>query len=173
MRDIRDACYRQWRLEMIYKVTAPVEEGPYYKKGSPERTTIAGDDIPGRRLVLEGKVLDTGGRPVAGAWLDFWQADSEGNYDNTGFTLRGYQYTDENGRYRLETIRPKEYLFRSPHVHAKLRANSSSPVLTTQLYFPGEARNETDPLFEAGTVMNLARMDNGEHATFDFVVEVR
>ena len=53
------------------RLTPPVEEGPYYTPGSPERTSIAGPDTPGKRLVIEGRVLDIRGRPIAHAWLDF------------------------------------------------------------------------------------------------------
>jgi protocatechuate 3,4-dioxygenase beta subunit len=152
-------------------LTATVEEGPYYKKGSPEQKNIIQPGTKGSKLILEGRVLDRNGEPVARAWLDFWHADGNGVYDNEGFNLRGHQYTDENGRYRLETVRPLEYLFRAPHVHAKVRAGDKSPVLTTQLFFPGEARNETDPIFEEKTLMNIADMQDGQIATFDFVVE--
>lgn len=153
------------------ELTAAVEEGPYYKTGSPERNNIAGPGTAGSRLVLEGRVLNRNGQPVARAWLDFWQADGNGNYDNAGYNLRGHQYTDENGRYRLETVRPVEYSFRSPHLHAKVRSSDSSPVLTTQLFFPGEKRNETDRIFEAKTLMNVAEMQDGQKAKFDFVVD--
>jgi len=153
------------------ELTHAVEEGPYYKPGSPERTGIVEPGTPGSKLVLDGCVYDRDGRPVPHAWLDFWHADGTGQYDNEGYNLRGYQYADDNGRYHLETVRPLEYLFRAAHVHAKVRAAEGSPYLTTQLFFPGEARNETDPIFEAGTLMNLAEMTDGEKATFDFVVE--
>ena len=152
-------------------LTATVEEGPYYKTGSPERNTILQPGTTGSRLTLEGKVLNRNGQPVARAWLDFWHADGNGVYDNEGYNLRGHQFTDENGCYHLETIRPLEYLFRAAHVHAKVRANDKSPVLTTQLFFPGEARNETDPIFEEKTLMNVAEMQDGQKATFDFVVD--
>jgi protocatechuate 3,4-dioxygenase beta subunit len=154
------------------ELTVAVEEGPYYKTGSPERKSIAEKGTPGKRLVLEGRVLDIHGRPVPHAWLDFWHANGNGEYDNAGYNLRGHQYSDENGRYRLETVRPREYTFRSPHVHAKVRANDNSPVITVQLFFPGEERNRTDPIFEEKTLMNVAEMKDGETATFDFVVEV-
>jgi protocatechuate 3,4-dioxygenase beta subunit len=153
------------------ELTPSVEEGPYYKSGSPERTAIAEKGTPGTKLVVEGRVLDIEGQPIARAWLDFWHADGTGRYDNEGFNLRGHQYTDENGRYRLETVRPHEYLFRAAHVHAKVRANEKSPILTVQLFFPGERRNTTDPIFEPGTVMNVAEMRDAQHATFDFVVK--
>lgn len=152
-------------------LTAAVQEGPYYKKGSPERNYIVQPGTTGSRLILEGRVLNRDGQPVARAWMDFWHADGNGRYDNKGFNLRGHQFTDKNGRYRLETVRPLEYLFRAAHVHVKVRANDKSPVLTTQLFFPGEARNETDPIFEAQTLMNVAEMQDGQKATFDFVVD--
>ncbi len=152
-------------------LTAVVEEGPYYKAGSPERRSIAAPGTPGIPLVLEGRVLDTEGRPVANAWLDFWHADGNGIYDNEGYNLRGYQYSDENGHYRLETVRPREYQARAAHVHAKVRATKNSPVLTTQLFFPGERRNATDPIFEEKTLMNVAEMADPQKAIFDFVVE--
>lgn len=152
-------------------LTPSVEEGPYYTPGSPERTKISEKGTPGTKLVVEGRVLDRNGRPIPHAWLDFWQADGNGRYDNQGYILRGHQYTDKDGRYRLETVRPREYSFRSPHIHAKVRANEKAPVLTIQLYFPDEKRNATDPIFEKGTVMDAKDTPEGQKATFDFVVE--
>ncbi|MER3420324.1 MAG: hypothetical protein C4290_07295 [Chloroflexota bacterium] len=78
-------------------------EGPYYKAGSPGRTTLWEPGMGGTRLLITGSVVDTDCRPIAGAWLDFWQADDAGRYDNDGYTLRGHQYTDEHGRFTLET----------------------------------------------------------------------
>jgi protocatechuate 3,4-dioxygenase beta subunit len=152
-------------------LTAPVEEGPYYKTGSPERRSIAEPGTAGSRLILEGRVLDTAGKPIAHAWVDFWHADGRGIYDNVGFNLRGHQYTDKDGRYHLETVRPYEYMMRAAHVHVKVRAAPKSPILTSQLFFPGEAKNATDPLFEKLTVMNVQDIEGGQKATFDFVVE--
>ncbi len=116
-------------------------------------------------------MLDTHGQPIAHVWLDFWQADDNGRYDNQGYNLRGHQYTDKDGRYRLETVRPREYSFRSPHIHAKVKANEKAPVLTVQLYFPDEKRNATDPLFEKRAVMDVKDTSEGQKATFDFVME--
>jgi protocatechuate 3,4-dioxygenase beta subunit len=152
-------------------LTPSVEEGPYYKSGSPERRNTAAPGTPGQKLAVEGRVLDRQGRPVPHAWLDFWQADGTGRYDNEGYNLRGHQYADKDGRYRLETVRPKQYLFRAPHVHVKVRAGDKSPVLTSQLFFPGEERNTSDPIFEKCTVMNISDTKEGLKATFDFVVE--
>ncbi|OGO43683.1 MAG: hypothetical protein A2137_08120 [Chloroflexi bacterium RBG_16_58_8] len=68
-------------------------------------------------------------------------------------------------------MRPLEYLFRSPHIHVKVRASEGSPTLTSQLFFPGEERNTTDPIFEKLTVMDVRDVPGGQKATFDFVVE--
>ncbi len=153
------------------KPTLPREEGPYYKTGSPERTNIVGPGTAGKKLVIEGYLYDRKGRPVAGAWLDFWHADGSGEYDNEGHNLRGHQYTDKDGHYRLETVRPKEYLFRAAHVHVKVQAGKDSPVLTTQLFFPGEEKNSTDPIFHSATLMEVEDTVDEYIAAFNFVVD--
>ena len=71
--------------------TVPLTEGPFYKPGSPESADLAGAGIPGKRITITGTVSDLRGTPIAGAWLDFWQADGAGRYDNEGFRLRGHQ----------------------------------------------------------------------------------
>jgi protocatechuate 3,4-dioxygenase beta subunit len=152
-------------------LTAAVEEGPYYKSGSPERRSIVEPGTAGSSLILEGRVLDTSGKPIPHAWLDFWHADGRGVYDNAGFNMRGHQYADKDGRYHLETVRPYEYMFRAAHVHVKVRAAANTPILTSQLFFPGEAKNATDPLFEKLTVVDVKDIGGGQKATFDFVVE--
>jgi protocatechuate 3,4-dioxygenase beta subunit len=152
-------------------LTPSVEEGPYYKTGSPERMTIVGKGTYGTKLLVEGRVLDRSGKPVPHVWIDFWQADGRGQYDNEGYNLRGHQYTDKKGRYHLETVKPLGYQMRSPHVHAKVRAKENSPVLTVQLFFPGEKKNPTDPIFEKRTVMHVKDTPVGQKATFDFIVE--
>jgi hypothetical protein len=60
--------------------------------------------------------------PAANALLDFWQANPNGAYDNTGYTLRGHQYTDANGYYTLTTIVPGIYPGRTEHIHVKVQA---------------------------------------------------
>ncbi len=81
-------------------------EGPFYTRSTPRRTTLLEPSLPGRRLRLVGRVLDPGCRPIPGVVLDFWQADSNGVYDNDGFRLRGHQFSDPQGLYSLETVVP-------------------------------------------------------------------
>jgi protocatechuate 3,4-dioxygenase beta subunit len=145
-------------------------EGPYFKRNSPERTSLVEPEMAGTRLVLSGYVLTRNCRPVAGALLDFWQADAAGAYDNAGFTLRGHQFTDAQGRYRLETVLPGEYPGRTLHIHVKVQAPGRG-VLTTQLYFPGAARNQSDGIFDAALlVKDVQQSGAGQSARYDFVV---
>ena len=129
------------------------------------RRRIAGV-AAGRRLVVSGRVLTPDCKPAANALLDFWHADENGDYDNRGFRYRGHQFTDAEGRYRLETILPAVYPGRTRHIHVKVQP-AGGRILTTQLYFPNERENERDGLFRRELVMQMA--DRGQGA-FDFVI---
>jgi protocatechuate 3,4-dioxygenase beta subunit len=121
---------------------------------------------------VTGRVLTTSGRPIPRALLDFWQADARGVYDNSGYRFRGHQLADARGRYALQTVVPAVYSGRTRHIHVKAKAPRGR-VLTTQLYFPGEARNRDDGLFDAELLVRRFRRVRGRHAArFDFVLEV-
>src|SRR3989442_10344733 len=152
------------------RVTPPVTEGPFYKTGSPQRTSLLEPGMAGTKLTITGQVFTRGCRPVAGAWLDFWQADAQGKYDNAGYRLRGHQVTDGAGRYTLLTVMPGEYPGRTPHIHVKVRA-PNGPVLTTQLYFPGAAGNQSDSLFRQELLLQIRDTTTGKAATFNFTVD--
>jgi hypothetical protein len=151
--------------------TSAQTEGPYYRRDSPERTSLLEPGVTGTRLVITGSVLTRTCRPIARALLDFWQADASGQYDNRGYRLRGHQFTDTSGQYTLETIMPGLYTGRTRHIHVKVQA-PGQPVLTTQLYFPHEPRNATDPLFRPSLLLALAKSDDGLAGTFHFVLDV-
>ena len=144
-------------------------EGPFYTPGTPRRTNLVEAGMPGERLRLTGRVLDTRCRPVAGALLDFWQADADGAYDNERFRLRGHQFADGRGRFRLSTILPGNYSGRTRHIHVKVQRRGGS-VLTTQLYFPGEHQNSDDALFDDALLLDVTRAAGGRLAAFTFVL---
>jgi len=112
--------------------TPPETEGPFFTPNSPERTSLLESGMPGTRIVLTGRVLSPGCKPVAGALLDFWHADDSGEYDNQGYRCRGHQFTDADGRYRLETVVPGLYPGRTRHFHVKVQPKGGR-VLTTQI----------------------------------------
>ena len=141
-------------------VTPAQTPGPFFKPQSPLRASLLEPGMPGTKIVVEGTVLTTDCKPVPKALLDFWQADARGEYDNSGFRLRGHQFTDEAGRYRLESIVPGIYPGRTRHFHVRVQAPGRR-VLTTQLYFPGEAENQRDGIFDRDLVMKVRDAENG------------
>ena len=146
-------------------------EGPYFTADSPERRSLLEPGTAGTLLVVSGRVLATDCRPVERALLDFWQADADGEYDNEGFTLRGHQFTDARGSFSLKTVVPGLYPGRTRHVHVKVQA-PGAPVLTTQLYFPGEGENDGDSLFTPSLAMAVRRSGDRQLGRFDFVLDV-
>lgn len=146
--------------------TTPAQtEGPFYAPRTPQKTSFRAD-APGEPIVLEGRVLDARCRPLSGAWLDFWQADATGAYDNAGFRLRGHQFADAEGRYRLDTILPALYPGRARHIHVKLRAREGARLFTTQVYFPGDPGNARDRLARP----ELTAQRSGASYRLDFVL---
>jgi protocatechuate 3,4-dioxygenase beta subunit len=154
-------------------VTRPDIEGPYFKPSSPERTSLLEGDIDGVRLTVRGRVVDGNCEPIAGAIIDFWQADDDGAYDNAGFLLRGHQVVDADGRYEVSTIVPGRYLngsqYRPAHVHCKVYVRGVER-LTTQLYFEGDPYNEVDPWFSELTMLRPREDGAALVADFDFSV---
>jgi protocatechuate 3,4-dioxygenase beta subunit len=152
-------------------VTPPQTAGPFYKPRSPERRSLLEPGLQGSRIVLEGYVRSTKCQPVPRALLDFWHADASGAYDNAGYSLRGHQFTDDKGRYRLETIVPGIYPGRTRHFHVRVQA-PNRPVLTTQLYFPNEPQNKSDWIFNPKLVIALRDSAAVKSAAFDFVLDL-
>jgi protocatechuate 3,4-dioxygenase beta subunit len=152
-------------------ITPSQTEGPFYKPRSPERKSLLEPGIQGTKIVLEGNVRSTKCKPIQRALADFWQADGNGAYDNAGYRLRGHQFADTAGKYRLETVVPGLYPGRTRHFHVRVQA-PNRPVLTTQLYFPDEPGNKRDSIFNPKLVMVLRGSGSSQVASFDFVLDL-
>lgn len=150
-------------------LTPEVTEGPYFKAGSPERASLVEDGMTGTKIVVTGYVYTADCKPVANALLDFWQADANGNYDNSGYTLRGHQFTDANGHYQLTTVVPGLYPGRTEHIHVKVQAPNGK-LITTQLFFPGVTQNDSDGIFNQALLLNIQQSSGGLQGQFNFVV---
>ena len=147
-------------------------EGPYFTPNSPERVSLRESGLRGAILVIEGQVLTQSCQPVGRALVDFWQCDDAGVYDNTGFRLRGHQFTDDSGRYRLESIVPGIYTGRTRHIHVKVQA-PNRPVLTTQLYFPNEPQNARDGIYAKDLELaNYRDASGGKAGAYTFVLNL-
>ena len=91
--------------------------GPFHRLGAPELPAggnIAHLDKTGVPTLVSGRVLDLDGKPIKGALLDVWQAQSSGLYDSQdaslgGLHMRGKFHTDAEGRYLVRTVRPVNY----------------------------------------------------------------
>src|SRR5688572_2183302 len=66
-------------------VTESQIEGPFYTPNTPLRADLRERATFGTPLVIQGRVLSTDCRLIAGAVLDFWSCDGAGVYDNDGF----------------------------------------------------------------------------------------
>lgn len=146
----------------------------------------------GQVVHVEGRVLDLGGAPVAGAEVEIWQCDGQGIYRHprdeeggrrrdAGFQGRGRTLTEAAGRYRFRTIRPVPYPGRTPHIHFKV-APAGGRELVTQMYVFGEPENAGDGILNSirdarqrdSVIVRLEPADRLEAgalaATFDIVI---
>ncbi len=139
--------------------------GPFHRDGAaelPAGANMATADPKGVPAVISGRVVDTAGKPVAGALLDAWQANSDGFYDSqlpTHDTLqmRGKYRSDSDGRFVILTTRPVAYpiptdgpvgkmlkatnrhAMRPAHVHFMVSAPGYEPV-TTHIFDGGDGQ---------------------------------
>ena len=150
-------------------VTPELTEGPYFSANSPERTSLFEEGMAGTKLVITGYVYTTDCQPVANALLDFWQADANGVYDNSRYTLRGHQFTDADGHYELTTVVPGIYPGRTEHIHLKLQGPNGR-LITSQLFFPDSTQNDTDGIFDQGLLLVIQESNEGLLGQFNFVV---
>ncbi|MGE0232801.1 MAG: dioxygenase [Flavobacteriaceae bacterium] len=181
--------------------TRPNLEGPFHRD-APLRDD--GDLLAGREpppgspvLQLSGRVTDAAtGAPLAGAFVDVWQADNDGHYDLDSLRLFGKVPVDAEGRYRLRTVVPRDYsdhdhdpigeLFRamgrhnrrSAHIHVKIWQGSHC-LLTTQLFIAGNPYLDSDYVEGAVSddlVIDPAPVEGADDvfaAAFDFAVFVK
>lgn len=153
------------------QLTPPQTAGPFFKPDSPRRASLVDAGMQGERLKLTGRILSTACQPVSGALIDFWHCDASGRYDNRGYTFRGHQFSDAQGGFALETLLPGIYPGRTRHIHVIVQAPDRRP-LTTQLYFPGEAFNRRDFIFDPKLLMTMQRSGAEQDAQFDFVLDL-
>ncbi|HYO41269.1 MAG TPA: protocatechuate 3,4-dioxygenase subunit beta [Nocardioidaceae bacterium] len=124
------------------------------------------DQPVGERMVVSGRVVDDGGRPVAHQLVEIWQANSAGRYVHqrdqhpapldAGFTGAGRCLTDADGTYSFTTIKPGPYPWRNhrnawrpAHIHFSLFGTDFTQRMVTQMYFPGDPLFALDPIYQA------------------------
>ena len=140
--------------------TPRLTEGPFYPTSFPRDTDADLTRIEGRAsaakgtiLDVSGRVLDRSGAPRAGARVEIWQCDAQGEYHHVGghdgdpdFQGFGAVLTDADGRYAFRTIRPVPYPGRTPHIHFNV-LEGGKRRLTSQMFIEGEPGNARDGLY--------------------------
>jgi hydroxyquinol 1,2-dioxygenase len=117
--------------------------GPFHVEGAPEYAH--GDDVAngaqGQPCVVRGNVRGLGGEPVAGAVLEVWQSDAEGNYDVQYPDLdehraRGILRSGPDGSFHFRSIVAEAYPipYDGP-VGDLLRATNRHPWRPAHLHF--------------------------------------
>ena len=168
-----DVFFETHALQEMYKNvqgTEPTILGPYYLENStkisnpgvlPQR-----EDEPGDVLIFSGIIKDVDGNPLANTEVDMWQCDSNGNY--SGFeegipaeNLRGILYTDDEGRFEVQTVVPGDYgiptdgptgeflkwidshPYRPAHLHFLFKPENGDPLIS-QVFFEGNQYLDND-----------------------------
>jgi protocatechuate 3,4-dioxygenase beta subunit len=144
--------------------------GPFYTPDTPLKRDFRADDPSGAPLDLRVTVLDADCRPIEGAVVDLWHANSQGRYDNAGYKLRGHQAADARGAAAFHTVMPANYPGRTRHFHVRIFRPGGGRLLTTQLYFPGEPANAGDWGYRPELLLALEK-GALPSARFTFVVE--
>jgi protocatechuate 3,4-dioxygenase beta subunit len=143
--------------------------GPVFGQNAVRETdhdlTAQHDGAPlGERIVVSGRLLDEGGKPVRGALIEVWQANAAGRYKHkldqhnapldSNFSGFGRTLTDAEGRYKFLSIKPGAYpwgnhanAWRPAHIHFSIFGAGLLSRLVTQMYFPGDPLLAYDPIY--------------------------
>jgi len=148
----------------------------------------------GERIVVSGRVLDEGGRPVRGALIEVWQANAAGRYQHkndqhdapldANFSGCGRALTDADGRYKFLSIKPGAYpwknhhnVWRPAHIHFSIFGDGLLSRLVTQMYFPGDPLLPFDPIYnciaDEQAKQRLISAFDWEHTSPEFALGYR
>jgi protocatechuate 3,4-dioxygenase beta subunit len=169
--------------QRLTEITGPLLGAERVTPADADLTTRHDGEPQGERIIVTGRVLDSGGRPVRRSLIEIWQTNAAGRYVHVNdqhpapldpnFTGLGRCVTDDEGRYRFVTIKPGSYPWRNhhnawrpAHIHFSLFGESFTQRLITQMYFPGDPLQPLDPVFNsvpdpAGRQRLVARFDIG------------
>lgn len=165
--------------------------GPFHVANAPklEMGANINQDGKGEPLFMSGSVLDTAGKPIAGATLDIWHSNDDGFYDvqqpdiQPDFNLRGMFTTGADGKFWFRSIRPeyypipddgtvgkmlakmKRHPYRPAHIHFIVSAPGYESV-TTHIFVRGGKYLESDAVFgvKESLVIGFEKHDDSKQA---------
>jgi protocatechuate 3,4-dioxygenase beta subunit len=118
----------------------------------PSRIDIPERQEPGARLSMSGIVYDANGKPAPGVKVFLYHTDAEGYYsrpvsDPRRARLRGAVWSDAQGRYAFDTIKPGHYAGTTQppplHIHVHLEPPQLAEHWVESFYFEGDAQLES------------------------------
>ena len=150
----------------LSELTGPLYGHNPIGKTDNDLTRQHASDPIGERIIVAGRVLDEGGRPIPHTLVEIWQANAAGRYFHSrddhpapldpNFTGAGRALTDQDGNYRFVTIKPGAYPWRNhpnawrpAHIHFSLFGPCFVTRLITQMYFPGDPLFSFDPMTQS------------------------
>ncbi len=150
----------------LTEITGPLLGAERVTPADADLTTRHAGEPLGERIIVTGRVLDSGGQPVPDTLIEIWQANAAGRYAHRvddhpapldpNFDGAGRCMTDSLGRYRFVTIKPGAYpwknhlnAWRPQHIHFSLFGRAFTQRLVTQMYFPGDPLFAQDPIFSS------------------------
>jgi protocatechuate 3,4-dioxygenase alpha subunit len=137
--------------------------GPFFPwnfvSGCDDLTSFQGQRAAGQHILLTGRVVEEGGRPIINAILEIWQPDANGvlrhpldprcAQADPGFFGWGRAKTDADGRYSFRTVLPgamQGQAPRCPHVNLMLLAIGLTRRLVTTVFFSENPEVARDPV---------------------------
>ena len=152
--------------QRLTELTGPVFGSQRVEAGDNDMTQHNGGEAIGQRIIVHGRLVDSGGRPVRNQLLEVWQANAGGRYAHVNdqwpspldphFSGLGRTVTDDEGQYRFTSIKPGAYpwqnhvnAWRPAHIHFSLFGRAFTQRLVTQMYFPDDPLFFQDPIFNS------------------------
>jgi protocatechuate 3,4-dioxygenase alpha subunit len=126
--------------------------GPYYAIGL---EYLCCNKVPiqpsGEVVRIRGRLLDGDGIGIPDAFLEIWQADSEGRYATGNADGFARIATDADGAFHFETRKPGAVPYdgermQAPPLLVLVFMRGLLRNLVTRMYFSGEAANAADPV---------------------------
>jgi protocatechuate 3,4-dioxygenase alpha subunit len=140
--------------------------GPFFPgefvTGCEDLTSFEGKQAHGQHILLTGRVVEEGNRPILNSIIEIWQPDANGVFRHPldprapdadpGFFGWGRARTDADGRYSFRTVMPgvnnghREP--RCPHLNLMLLAIGLTRRLVTTVFFAETPDLARDPVLD-------------------------
>jgi protocatechuate 3,4-dioxygenase beta subunit len=150
----------------VSEITGPVFGDSDIRPEDRDLTVHHRGEPLGERIIVQGRLQDGDGHPIANSLIEIWQANAAGRYAHhkdshpapldPNFTGTGRTLTDSDGFYSFITIKPGAYpwanhenAWRPAHIHFSVFGHAFVTRLVTQMYFPGDPLMAYDPILQS------------------------